>query len=541
MRVKLAVLALLAVLVPAGSAALPRSPDPKAASTAGPTFAISGRGWGHGVGMSQWGALGFAQHGYGYAQILSHYYPGTTLGRAPVSRVRVLLVDGKRSLTVASDSPLRVRDVDGTVHELAPGSHTLGPALKLKPVGAQQPKPLTGPLHFTAQPGPLRLDGKPYRGSLEVSVSTGKLRAINYVGLEPYLYGVVPDEVPDDWPAEALRAQSVVARSYALAVRKAGDFDLFDDVRSQVYNGIDAEEASTTAAVAATAGQVLLYAGKVATTFFFSTSGGRTAAIADVWNAPPTPYLVSVPDPYDSISPVHRWGPLPFTAAKLRKTLGVKGSLLDVRTTQNASGRVDEVIGVGSDGETSISAAAMRERLGLRSTWFTVGMLALDPQAKPVVYGSRGQVTGRARGLAGVTLEQRVSGSVWEKAAAVKPGQEGAFTVAVKPLTSTEYRLASGTLRSSPLRVAVAPFVRLAPPLTTTSLGGTTRPPLPGATVAIQRQEASVWRTATRAEVDDQGAFEAQLELLPGLYRARIAPGRGFAPGVSAVLNVVPA
>jgi stage II sporulation protein D len=541
MRVKLAVLALLGVLAPAGSAALPQSPDPKAVATAGPTFAISGRGWGHGVGMSQWGALGFAQRGYGYAQIVSHYYPGTTLGRAPVSRVRVLLIEGKRSLTVASDSPFRVRDAVGGVHELAAGSHTLGPALKLKPVGAQQAKPLLGPLHFTAEPGPLRLDGKPYRGSLEVNGAAGKLRAINHVGLERYLYGVVPDEVPDDWPAEALKAQAVVARSYALAVRKTGEFDLYDDVRSQVYNGIDAEELSTTAAVNATAGQVLLYAGKIATTYFFSTSGGRTAAIADVWKAQPTPYLVSVPDPYDSISPVHRWGPLSFTAAKLRKALGVKGSLLDVRTMLNASGRVDQVIGVGSDGETSISGAEMRQKLGLRSTWFQVGMLFLDPQAKAVVYGSQGKVTGRARGLPGVTLEQRVSGSVWEKAAGVTPGQEGAFAVPVKPPASTEYRLASGTLRSSPVRVAVAPFVRLSPPVTSTSLAGTTKPPLPGATVAIQRQEASVWRTAGRATVDDQGAFEAQLELLPGLYRARVSPGRGFVPGTSAVLNVVPA
>ena len=107
---------------------------------------------------------------------------------------------------------------------------------------------------------------------------------MNGVGLEPYLWGVVPDEMPDEWPAEALRAQAVVARSYALAVRRSsGPFDLYPDVRSQVYGGVAAEEASTTAAVNATAGRVLLYGGKVATTFFFSTSGGRTASVEDAW------------------------------------------------------------------------------------------------------------------------------------------------------------------------------------------------------------------------------------------------------------------
>ena len=93
----------------------------------------------------------------------------------------------------------------------------------------------------------------------------------------------MPAEVPDDWPAEALKAQAVVARSYALSHLHGGAFDLYPDTRSQVYLGVPEEEDSTNAAVNATAGQVVLYNGKVASTYYHSTSGGRTASIADVW------------------------------------------------------------------------------------------------------------------------------------------------------------------------------------------------------------------------------------------------------------------
>ena len=103
--------------------------------------------------------------------------------------------------------------------------------------------------------------------------------------------------MPYIWHPEALKAQAVAARSYALATRKTGGaFDLYPDTRSQVYLGIDHEKPSTNAAVDATAGQVVLYEGQVAKTFFFSTSGGRTASAEDVWGAA-VPYLVSVRRP----------------------------------------------------------------------------------------------------------------------------------------------------------------------------------------------------------------------------------------------------
>src|SRR5206468_4253842 len=147
---------------------------------------------------------------------------------------------------------------------------------------------------------------------------------------------------------------------------------------------------STTAAVDQTAGQVVLYAGKVATTYFFSSSGGRTANVTDVWQgSKPIPYLVSVVDAYDSISPYHNWGPYTFKVATLARKLHVSGKVLDVQATLNSSGRTSALVLTTSAGKTSVAAGDVRERLGLRSTWFSLGELSLAPPPGPVLYGAR--------------------------------------------------------------------------------------------------------------------------------------------------------
>ena len=310
-----------------------------------PTFAISGRGWGHGVGMSQYGALGFALRGVGYARIVAHYYRGTALGPAPVRRVRVLLDDGRATLTVRSTAPFRVLDGEGKTHAIAAGAHKFGPGLSLKVDIADRAQRLPGPLLFSPGAQPLEL-GRAYRGQLHVSVVSGKLRALNVVALEQYLYGVVPAEVPFSWPAEALKAQAVAARSYALSHLQGGTFDLYDDTRSQVYLGIPHEKPSTNAAVDATAGEVVLHAGRVAKTFFFSTSGGRTMSAADAWGEA-VPYLISVPDPYDALSPYHDWGPFPFSAARLVRVLRVVFSSVSGPESFRAVTTVLPVTGTG--------------------------------------------------------------------------------------------------------------------------------------------------------------------------------------------------
>lgn len=533
----LVVLLPLVLLVPGGVDARPRQAEPVPVVT----FAVTGRGWGHGVGMSQWGAYGFAQRGHDNGQILAHYYPGTELGRATVARVRVLVADAKTVLNVGSEALFVLKDGTGTTYELE-GTHRFGPGLRLKVDPNADPQPLIGPLLFAAKGAPLELNGKAYRGTLEVSVDRGKLRAVNHVGLEAYLLGVVPREVPAEWPEEALKAQAVVARSYAIAVRRTwGAFDVFADVRSQVYGGIEAEEQETTAAVRATVGQVLLYEGKVATTYFFSTSGGRTANIADVWpGSLPVPYLVSVQDPYDSASPHHTWGPVAVPAQKAATALRLAGPPVDGRVTVNGSARAAELVLTLADGsEAIVLAADVRAKLGLRSTWFRVGVLSLQPPAKRVVtYGTRVRLPGFARGVSGVALERRAVGSVWEKAADVKPARDGTFTLAFKPELTADYRLAAPKIAADPLRLSVAPNVKLERPASPASLRGTARPAFPGATVVIQRQEGARWVKAATAVLDESGAFEAALELVPGTYRARLAPGRGFAAGISSVLTV---
>ena len=233
LRRALPVLIVLAVALAPSASSRPVAPRQVAVPVA-PTFFINGRGWGHGVGLSQWGAYGFAQRGVTYDRILAHYYRGTALGRAPVARVRVLLGEGKASAAVASDVPFSVRDGAGAVHPLAAGAHAFGPGLKLKVGPAGEAKAVPAPVVFLPGASPLKYGGKAYRGQLQVNVGSNRLQIVNVVGLEPYLYGVVPREVPFAWPAEALKAQAVVARSYALAVRKTGAFDLYADTRSQV-------------------------------------------------------------------------------------------------------------------------------------------------------------------------------------------------------------------------------------------------------------------------------------------------------------------
>ena len=160
-------------------------------------------------------------------------------------------------------------------------------------------------LHGSAENG---LSNGTYRGRMVLSRDGGAVLVVNHVSLEHYLYGVVPAEMPASWPAEALKAQAVVARSYALTSRSSGlPWDVFADVRSQVYRGVLAEVPASTAAVRATRGRVVTVGGAVAQTFFFSTSGGRTAANEEGFGGTPLSYLRSVEDPHDDLSPVHTW------------------------------------------------------------------------------------------------------------------------------------------------------------------------------------------------------------------------------------------
>ena len=523
------------LLLVAGSAAHARSsaqPVPQGAAT----FVVTGHGWGHGVGLSQWGAYGYAQKGFDYEKIVLHYFPGTELGAAPVSRVRVLLTSGVKTLTVNSTVDFKVRDGSGVVHTLSAGAYPLTAALKLRVDGQPKATAFPGPLLF--QPGSAALALKHrYRGSIQVDVDAGKLRAINMVGLEQYLYGVVPSEMPYTWHPEALKAQAIAARSYALATRRTGAFDLYPDTRSQVYLGIEHEKPSTNAAVNATAGQVVLYDGEVAKTYFFSTSGGRTASAEDVWGEP-VPYLVSVPDPYDSISPHHDWGPFVFTGTKLAKMLKMKGQVVDLQPELNSSGRIKVLNVIGTKGTLAVPGAVLRTKMGLRSTWFSVGVLSLAGPTQTVVFGGRAKLIGVARGLTQAVLQQRQAGT-WTDVSSVKADKDGAVSVLVKPSVTTQYRLASGKVLAASVRVPVAPLTRFYPVRTQTQLRGYVRPgSLAGTTVLIQKQQGAAWPTVAQTTVAANGDFVAALQLTTGIYRARVNSGHGFVVGFSPVVQV---
>ena len=406
-----------------------------AQASAGTIFLIDGRGWGHGVGMSQYGARGYAQAGWGYQRILTHYYRGTTVQIVPARNVRVLLTQGQAAVKIGSSKPFKVVDARGKVRKLKPGAQN---------VVASKLAQLRSPLRFVPGAAPLRLGADAYRGTLLVHKRGGRLTVVNRLPLDRYLRGVVPWEMPDDWHPQALRAQAVVARSYALATLKPGTlFDLYADTRSQVYGGVQAEEDTTNRAIGSTAGRVVSWQGRVATTFYHSTSGGRTVSIAEAWpNSAPVPYLVSVADPYDALSKHHHWGPFLLTPAQVAASVGVPG-LRDLVVTRGPSGRVASVRLKAVRGTRTMLSQDFRRALDLRSTWFNVRVLNLDGPLERALANRPVKLRGFVRGLTRVRLEQQVNGGTWKTVRPVRTRPDGRFTITVSPRRTTSYRLAT--------------------------------------------------------------------------------------------------
>jgi stage II sporulation protein D len=499
-------------------------------SPAASVLVISGHGWGHGLGLSQWGANGYAQHGWTFDRILAHYYSGTTLGPAKVATVRVLLASAKKT-SLNSIVAWSVTDSAGVKAQLDPGVLVLKPKLAIADHAELQ-----APFTFIGTQ-PLVVNGKPYRGKIVVSSDGKKLQVIDTVGLEAYLKGVVPSEMPSNWSPEALKAQAVAARSYALAnLTKGRGFDLYCDTRSQVYGGVDAESPNASGAVDATKGQVVLYNGKVADTLFSSTSGGRTASALDATGVV-VPYLVPVSDPFDTASPYHNWGPVLLDTAKVAKQLKLTAPIAALQTTTGPSGRVKTVTVVSDDeSQVKLTASQFRGELELRSTWFTPALLRLLPTAKTMTYGGAVSLAGFARGADAVALESKSAGLDWAPAGDLILDADGAFSTFVKPVAATQYRLAWGDVRVGLARISVAP--RVDAQATAAGVQGAIKPVVAGAPVQLQRQLGAGWTIVTSTVTDSTGAWSFTGPLPPGTYRIRCAPGHGLAPGVSAVLLV---
>jgi len=211
----------------------------RASKTSSEMLMINGAGDGHGVGMSQEGALGFAQHGYSYESILSHYYTGTQLGQAPAGDVvRVLLAGNRRQASFSGAStidghaanPANIYTVRFSRHEVSVSGS--GVSLSAASLSATGPGALT--LLGSAENGVT--DGT-YRGSLNfLPALHGGLNVIEAVGLEEYVRGTIAGEMPSSWPTAALEAQAIASRTYAITANAgpAGEFDVYCDTRSQL-------------------------------------------------------------------------------------------------------------------------------------------------------------------------------------------------------------------------------------------------------------------------------------------------------------------
>ena len=249
------------------------------------------------------------------------------------------------------------------------------------------------PLPAAGTGGSVWLQKRRYRGSLRIRPQGEALQAVNLVGLETYLASVVGSEMPASWPLEALRAQAVAARTYALrALRPSSGraYDLKATVASQVYLGVEAETASTQAAVAGTRGLVLTYGDGLIEAVFHSSAGGTTENSGELW-AQQLPYLVSVAD-FDNESPVRDWR-LPLGDELVRKGLPEIGSLerIEVLST-SSSGRVRQARVVGSAGSLVLTGAELRSRLGLKST---LVQFVQEPINVPLLTDQAGTVGGQ--------------------------------------------------------------------------------------------------------------------------------------------------
>ena len=248
----------------------------------------------------------------------------------------------------------------------------------------------------------ISVNGKAYRGTIAVKAGTGGLVVINCISLEDYLYGVIPEEMPDSWPTESLKAQAIAARTFALySVGKhaAEGFDLCAATHCQVYGGRNAEKANSSAAVDATRGQVLLYKGKLIYAPFHTTSGGMTENSEDVWGSY-LPYLRAVKDS-DETAPYHQWH-LQFTPAELQTKLQaagyVIGNLQSITLSplqesgshtadRSPAGRVKTMRFTGDRGTVLIPGNKVRNLLGLKSTYFDMHMLVSPTKKIDVSFG----------------------------------------------------------------------------------------------------------------------------------------------------------
>ncbi|MGH3433729.1 MAG: SpoIID/LytB domain-containing protein [Thermocrispum sp.] len=353
---------------------------------------LTGHGYGHGIGMSQYGAEGAARRGRTWQQIVGFYYPGTGIGDAG-GNIRVLITaDTTDDVEVRPVSGLRLRDLRTGRTWALPGRAGIK-RWRIYPTGWVHryedgrwrrwapPGQLAGDSEFYRSgnaPIALALPGgstKPYRGRLRSTHGN----TVNVLPLEQYLRGVVPLEMPASWSSHALRSQVVAARTYAVRLRAANSaryYQICDTTSCQVYGGAGGEHSRTDAAIRAVAGKVLRHEGAPALTMFSSSSGGWTADGG-------MPYLVAKRDPWDGWSgnPVHTWRKT-LTATSIERAYPAVGRLVAINVVRRDGngqwgGRVERLVLEGTSGDVTLTGRDMRFRFGLRSHWFKSATTAI--------------------------------------------------------------------------------------------------------------------------------------------------------------------
>ena len=356
---------------------------------------IKGHGFGHGHGMSQYGAQGAALQGLSYKAILKFYYPRTTWSDVR-GKVRVLITsDTSDDVVVSPTSGLSVRELgDRSTHTLPVRSDITRWRLVVRdgrttvesysggwhPLTTRWARSIKGDAEFFAK-DPLTLwtpsGKKVYRGALRsASISPGSSarNTVNVVSMDQYVMGVVPSEMPASWDREAVKAQAVAARTYAIWSRnqnRSRYYQICDTTSCQVYDGVSGEDSRSNAAVQATSRQILTYGGKPAFTQFSSSSGGWTSSGS-------APYLPAQQDPYDDWAGnyVHTWS-TSVDAGRIERKYPAVGALRRIVVTSRDGngdwqGRVATVVLEGSSGRVTISGDTFRWTYGLRSNWWTI-------------------------------------------------------------------------------------------------------------------------------------------------------------------------
>ncbi len=406
-RVAAALAVTVAATLPVGVAASSPATAENVPLTTSGEAVLSGHGYGHGRGMSQWGAYGAATRGLSWDRIVAFYYPGTGIGTYgnPTLRIRLSEVSST-AVTAVMSAGLKLQTPSGAIALSSSARGRVidrwrlvrdggGQSLQFHAGGAWTTnatyRRTARTLTFARVGGAVRvlLTSGTYRDYPDrvrsVVSGGGALVPLNVTSLDSYLRGVVPSEMPASWPAEALRSQAVVARTYAANQRTSGLYDLCDSTACQVYRGLADYSAggalirsnthpNADAAVTATSGRVVTYAGEPAFTQFSASNGGWTVDGGK-------PYLVAKADPYDGV-PTDSWSPHSWTVsgATLRAALqrsypsvGTVTSLGLVRDGRGEwGGRVVRATLVGTSGRATLSGDQLRFAAGLRSTWFAL-------------------------------------------------------------------------------------------------------------------------------------------------------------------------